>query len=160
MLTLTDFSKYGFRAASDVPTARARFCTGQNLAWNVLARVGGKTSVLFRKPYGVNNATNAQQDQILFTFTHITVNLQAGGAIFVLDFSSLVRSNDLLRQSLPYSYLTVPVKTHGSAIDVFSAIDDFWTARQGKVQAAFENIQGTRIYTINGTLCYIGPQEH
>ena len=114
----------------------------------------GKAYVLFGEPGGVDNATNAQQTSISFTSTHTTINLQAGGATFVLDFFSPIDPDDLVRQSLPYSYLTVSVKTLVATVEVFCAIDDSWTAQQGNVQATFQEVQGTQIYTLNGTSSY------
>lgn len=67
------------------------------------------------------------------------VNLTAGNANITLDFFSpvLLGENDLARQSLPYSYLTVSaISGDGNAADVqiLSAIDSSWTAQNGTGQ--------------------------
>lgn len=75
----------------------------------MLARVNGKTYSLFGNPEDVGNTLAATTESVSFTSSHTFVNLTAGAASVTLDFFSpvLPRKEDYVRQSLPYSYLTV-----------------------------------------------------
>lgn len=112
---------------NDSAHAQPEFWAGQPLTWVsrttmlsvepdsdsrdqiVSARVNGKTYSLFGNPEDVGNTTAATTESVSFTSSHTFVNLKAGAANVTLDFFSpvLPRKEDYVRQSLPYSYLTV-----------------------------------------------------
>lgn len=113
---------------NDSAHAQPEFWAGQPLTWVstttmwsvepdsdflcdqiVLARVNGKTYSLFGNPADVGNTTAATTESVSFTSSHTFVNLTAGAASVTLDFFSpvLPKKQDYVRQSLPYSYLTV-----------------------------------------------------
>lgn len=115
--------------ASDAPTAEPQFWDGQTLYWPIFARVDGVTYYLFSEVDGVDNAQAATQTAIEFTSTHTIVTLAAGDDVTVtVDFFSPVSPADYLRQSLPYSYVTVSVSGDAAAHDVqlLSGVDDSW----------------------------------
>lgn len=140
----------GSQLLTDAATAQPEFWAGQTLTWTVLARVSGVTYSLFGNPQDTSNASSATTTSVSFTSSHTLVELTAGNANFTLDFFSpvLPGTDDYVRQSLPYSYLTV---TAGSCdgqsvnVQVLSAIDQTWTAQDG---AADLN------YTVSGTAGY------
>lgn len=118
--------------ASDAPTAEPAFWQGQTLYWPIFARVAGVTYYLFSEVNGVDNAQPATQTAIEFTATHTVITYTAGAATVTVDFFSPVSPSNYVRQSLPYSYLTVSV-TAAAALDVqlFSGIDDSWAGFAG-----------------------------
>lgn len=80
--------------------------------------------------------------------------LKAGGATFTLDFFSPVSPTNYVRQSMPYSYLTVSVSgvPRGATVDIMSEIDNTWTGQGNNVQAFFSQSRGgAHIFTLNGT---------
>jgi hypothetical protein len=101
----------------------------------ILARVDGTTYSLFGGASGVELATTKG---VSYTSSHTLVDLTAGPASITLDFFSPVfpGTNDYVRQSLPYSYLTVTANSSSSAVDVqvLSAIDYTWTAQTGAAE--------------------------
>ncbi|RMY42419.1 hypothetical protein D0865_11984 [Hortaea werneckii] len=119
---------------NDSAHARPEFWAGQPLTWIVLARVNGKTYSLFGNPEDVGNTTAAMTESVSFTSSHTFVNLTAGAASVTLDFFSpvLPKKQDYVRQSLPYSYLTVTAAPSGDEeidVQIFSAIGHTWTAQ-------------------------------
>ncbi|RMY26640.1 hypothetical protein D0866_10714 [Hortaea werneckii] len=121
---------------NDSAHARPEFWAGQPLTWIVLARINGKTYSLFGNPEDVGNTTAAITESVSFTSSHTFVNLTAGAASVTLDYFSpvLPRKEDYVRQSLPYSYLTVtatPSRDEEIDVQIFSAIDHTWTAQNG-----------------------------
>ncbi|KAH8900593.1 hypothetical protein GQ53DRAFT_632535 [Thozetella sp. PMI_491] len=123
--------------ASNAPTATAHFWAGQNVTWPVLVRVDGVTYTAFGEPGGVEGATPATHQGIRYTSTHTIVTLRAGPATVTLDFFSPVSPSNFLRQSLPYSYLTVNVTASTAhSIQVFSGVDESWSGYAGNALAA------------------------
>ncbi|KAL9083935.1 MAG: hypothetical protein Q9159_005490 [Coniocarpon cinnabarinum] len=151
----------------DVTKATPQFWTTEPITWNILARVGaaGSSSAvtynLFGNPHAVDGARPAvQQGPVTYTSTHTYVKLQAGQAQFLLDFFSPVSPNNLVRHSMPYSYLTVEV-TAGKKTDVqiMSSIDHTWTAQGTKITANL-NTNGPTTYFTLGKPDAITFQEH
>lgn len=73
-----------------------------------------------------------------FTATHTTFVLTAGSAQFVLDFLSPISPKDYVRQSYPFSYLTVSVTALSGktpTVQVYSDIDNSWTGQFGEDMA-------------------------
>ena len=84
------------------------------------------------------------------------MTLAAGDATFTLDFFSPVSPTNYVRQSMPYSYLTVSVSgaPAGATVDIMNEIDNTWTA-QPNMQAFFSQSKGgARIFTLNSTRAY------
>jgi hypothetical protein len=72
-------------------------------------------------------STNATVVSASYTSTHSIFVLQAGGARFTLDFFSPVSATNFVRQSLPFSYLSVTTDTTTmSAVQIYSDIDGSW----------------------------------
>ena len=137
----------GNQVLEDAATAQPEFWSGEPVSWPVLARVNGRTYSLFGVPdtEQIEGLTPATTIGVSFSSSHTFVNVTAGGAKFTLDFFSpvLPQAKEYLRQSLPYSYLTVnatgseSVSGSGKAkVQVLSGIDHSWTAQDG--QAALD----------------------
>lgn len=101
----------------------------------------------------------ATQLDLEFTSTTTTVTLQAGTAVFTLEFFSPVSPENYVRQSLPFSYLTVSVsdltpnkKGVLPVVDIMGEIDATWTSQGNNVQAFFSETKGgSRMFIVNGT---------
>ncbi|CZR64017.1 related to glutaminase [Phialocephala subalpina] len=129
---------------ANLPTATPQFWAGQNLSWSVLARVGGTTYKLFGAPASLTGSLEATLTTAEYTSTHSYFTLAAGAATFTLDFFSPVSPKNYLRQSLPFSYLTVSVSGAASHdIQIYSDIDESWTGQTGNTvgsyNSSFEN---------------------
>lgn len=127
----------GRQVLADAATAQPEFWAGQRINWPILARVDGKTYSLFGNPDSMDDIAAASTVGVSYTSSHTFVNLTAGAASFTLDFFSPVfpGSNDFLRQSLPYSYLTITVTSSSSGpvnVQILSAIDNTWTGQNGE----------------------------
>lgn len=129
------------------------FWTQYELTWFVYARVNGETYSLFGCPD--ESVEAAEQLDLEFSATHTKVTLRAGSAEFLLDFFSPVSLTDYVRQSIPYSYLTVTVKDAPrlARIDILSAIDDSWNALDN-TQIDFTNGDNSVFYAISGVDTY------
>lgn len=135
--------------AADLPSATPQFWTGQNLTWAVLARVDDITYNLFGVPSAPSNTVSASLLYATYTATHTTFILAAGAATFRLDFLSPVSPNDYVRQSLPFSYLTVFASSSGSSrIQIYSDVDETWTGQSGDTVAKATAAGGTTVFQL------------
>ena len=121
------------------------------MTWKVIARVGNKTYALFG--CADETVTPAEQVNIEYTSTRTTITLQAAAITFALDFFSPVSPKDYVRQSMPYSYLTVSASNipASSAVYIMTAIDDSWTAQSPRTQATFSKTSNSSFFTLGGT---------
>ncbi|KAJ5739058.1 hypothetical protein N7533_011842 [Penicillium manginii] len=124
-----------------MPYSEPQFWAGQELGWSVIVRVDGQA-------YSVMGVPDLDEDEILpatvrraeFTSTHSIFDLTAGSVRLTLDFFSPVTPSNYLRQSLPFSYLTVKVSGSyfGNNIQVYSDIDGRWTGREDRSVLDYE----------------------
>ena len=121
-----------------MPTAVPQFWRGQPLGWGVLARVGNATYSLLGVPDALDGVTAATTNSAEFTSTHTIFNLTAGDASIGLDFLSPVSPSNYLRQSFPFSYLTVSVSSPSStSVQVYVDIDEAWTGQNAATVSNF-----------------------
>lgn len=114
----------------------------------VMARVGGETYKLFGCPD--LNATKPHQTALEFSSTHTIITSQSELLTFSLDFFSPVDLDDYVRQSLPYSYLTVTVEgASGSSLEIFSAIDGSWTGQNQAPQTTRSTLDDIEFFTLS-----------
>ncbi|KAJ6164989.1 hypothetical protein N7470_003661 [Penicillium chermesinum] len=141
------------------PRPTPRFWSGDAapLVWTVLARVDGTTYNLF----GVHTPNDGTQPgevtAATYTSTHSTFTVTAGQRSFTLDFFSPVSPKNLLRQSLPFSYLTVTLAAGDShSVQVYSDIDSTWTGQQSDSTWSHSTNGSTRVFQITavGTATY------
>ncbi|KAF9239549.1 hypothetical protein LCP9604111_9091 [Penicillium roqueforti] len=133
-----------------LPYAEPQFWAGQELGWSVIVRVNGQAYSLMGVPdMGVSNIRPATVRRAEFTATHSIFDLTAGPVAFKLDFLSPVSPSNYVRQSLPFSYLTVQVaESRGHEIQIYSDIDARWTGGKSHSQRDFEEQDGLAIYSL------------
>ena len=104
-----------------------------------MARVDGTTYSLFGVAEPASGVVAGSLHSADYTTTHTTFVINAGSATFILDFLSPVSPQNYIRQSLPFSYLTVSAAGLNGAtpsIQIYSDIDDSWTGQFGDEVAA------------------------
>ena len=92
--------------------------SGQILGWTGLIRVDGKTYTWMGAPYP--EPTAVAQTSFEYTSTRSTFIMDVGGLVAMnITFLSPLTPTDMMRQSLPFSYLDVVVSSSdGVAHDV------------------------------------------
>lgn len=144
---------------ANLPTSTPQFWNGHNLTLGILAAVDGKIYSLFgvnSQVYGSNVATVVSAE---YTATHTLFVLDAGSTTFTLDFFSPVSPTNYLRQSLPFSYLTISVRASNSSsprIQVYCDIDETWTGQSGSTVSNFTSSASTSIFqlSVKGAFTY------
>ncbi|KAK2768309.1 hypothetical protein FQN54_000162 [Arachnomyces sp. PD_36] len=134
----------------DLPSSEPQFWAGQSLTWGIMARVDGIAYNLFGVPDPEDDTKNAVVKSAQYTATHSVFILQAGSADIKLDFLSPVSPSNYLRQSLPFSYLTVSaVSWRGSRVQIYSDIDDTWTGQSKDTEWKYETTDSTSVFSIS-----------
>lgn len=139
--------------AAGLPYTSPQFWTGANLTWSVIARVDGVAYSLFGVPAPVNATQLGSVVSAEYTSTHTIFTVTAGSASFRLDFFSPVSPANYVRQSLPFSYLTVFSScNNGSAIvQLYSDIDDTWTGQSASTTYNFTTSGSTSLYQLSAS---------
>ena len=133
-----------------LPTAVPQFWNGQNLNTAIFARVGGTTYSLLGVPTPPQNVRSASVVSAEYTSTHTVFTLTAGPATLRLDFLSPVSPRNYLRQSLPYSYLTVSASsTNSVAVQIYLDIDETWTGQRGNTRHHLYDTNSTTIWQMS-----------
>jgi Domain of unknown function (DUF4965)/Domain of unknown function (DUF5127)/Domain of unknown function (DUF1793) len=145
---------------SNFATSPPQFWEGQNLNLGVMARANGKNYALFSIAEPPNGTTPAAVTDAKFSSTHSVFTLSADSLAFTLDFFSPVSPKNYLRQSLPFSYLTVSVSGAQGGVMVYADFDDSWTGQNttttsqfstsGNVGAFQLSVPGAPIFAENG----------
>ena len=100
-----------------------------------MARVDGERYTLFGVSSPVSGVNTGTLQSVEYTSTHTTFVVNAGSATFILDFFSPVSPENYIRQSLPFSYLTVSAGGLNGAtvsIQLYSDIDNSWAGQFGE----------------------------
>ncbi|KAF8761365.1 hypothetical protein RHS01_01175 [Rhizoctonia solani] len=100
------------------------------LGWAGYIRVDGKAYTFLGAP-NVAGATLATQKKMQFTATKSTFVLAAGPVDLTVQFLSPVEPTDYLRQSLPFSYMTLSAKSTDGAshsVQYYTDISAEWTS--------------------------------
>ena len=148
-----------FNETNDIAHATPQFWFGNPLTWSVIANVDNEVYDIF----GVSSSTKGSKSATLlsgnYTSTHTLFEITAGNALFTLDFFSPVSLGDYVRQSLPFSYLTViacGINGQNPNVTVYSDIDDTWTGQSGNTAKTLTSESGVSIYelTANGQATY------
>ncbi|KAF5390581.1 hypothetical protein D9757_002679 [Collybiopsis confluens] len=118
----------GAALAGNWPT----FWTGSILGWAGFAKVDG-VAYNFLGASSVPGATfsTATQKSFSFTSTQSTFVLSAGPVDLTVNFLSPVEPTDLVKQSIPFSYMTVSaVSTNGAShsVQIYSDISAEWAS--------------------------------
>ncbi|KAF7714464.1 Uncharacterized protein PECH_004944 [Penicillium ucsense] len=114
-----------------LPFAEPQFWAGQELGWSVIIRIDGQAWSLMGIPnLDAEDILPARVLRAEFTSTHTIFDFSAGPVGLTLDFFSPVSPPNYVRQSLPFSYMTVRLKNAwGREIQVYSDIDGRWTGQ-------------------------------
>ncbi|KAI9657961.1 MAG: hypothetical protein M1821_002618 [Bathelium mastoideum] len=148
-----------FNETGDIASASPQFWFGNQLNWSVIANVDNETYNIF----GVSSPSNGSKSGTLlsgnYTSTHTVFEISAGNALITLDFFSPVSLTDYVRQSLPFSYLSVTASgLNGQSpnVLVYSDIDDTWTGQSASTDKTFSSSSGASFYelTANGQATY------
>ena len=117
----------------------------------MIANVNNETYNIF----GVSSPASGSQSGTLlsgnYTSTHTLFEITAGDALLTLDFFSPVSLDDYVRQSLPFSYLTVTTTALNGKhpkVSVYSDIDESWTGQSTSTDKTFTAYSGTSIYEL------------
>jgi hypothetical protein len=119
---------------ANLPSAVAQFWQGQQLTWSVIARIDGKTYSLFGVPRPGDGIQPGSLTSADFSATHTTFTVTASDVKFVLDFFSPVSPHNCVRQSMPFSYLTVStssLKSETPSVQIYSDMDNSWVGQFG-----------------------------
>ncbi|RDW72186.1 DUF1793-domain-containing protein [Coleophoma crateriformis] len=133
-----------------LPEIEAQFWAGQRLTWSIAARVDGVTYNLFGVPNPGTSTKSAIVRNAQYTATNSLFTLHAGPAIITLDFFSPVSPTNYLRQSLPFSYLTIGASSiSATTVEVYSDIDSTWTGQEKNSTWTYEKASSISIFTIS-----------
>jgi hypothetical protein len=121
------------------------------LTWSVFARVDGTTYTLFGVASPPSGTTSATVTEATYTSTHSTFVVTAGSRQFTLDFFSPVSPKNYLRQSLPFSYLTVTLAAgDSSSVQIYSDIDSKWTGQTSDSTWSHTTSGSASVFQIEG----------
>ncbi|PWY86923.1 DUF1793-domain-containing protein [Aspergillus heteromorphus CBS 117.55] len=137
--------------APNLPSGSSQFWYGNNLTWSVIVRVDGQAYSLFGVSDRLEGIEAATVTGGSFTSTHSTFMLTAGSENFTLEFFSPVSPTNLLRQSLPFSYLTVSVGSvsRNSSVQIYSDIDASWTGQPDDAAWGFSTNNSTSLFHLS-----------
>ncbi|KAI5238898.1 DUF1793-domain-containing protein [Aureobasidium subglaciale] len=131
-------SKMSSMANPDIRVAKSHLVSG--ILSGKLHLIGVTNPAASTKSAVVTNAS--------FTSTHSIFTVTAGHVEFAIDFFSPVSSQNYVRQSLPFSYLSVtttPKDGKAHDVDIYSDIDESWTGDKAKLCSS-SVINGTHLY--------------
>ncbi|KAJ5178726.1 hypothetical protein N7492_001936 [Penicillium capsulatum] len=135
---------------ASLPSNNAQFWSGNKLVWSVIARVDDTAYNLFGVASPNDGTKSGTVTAATYTSTHSTFTVKAGSREFTLDFFSPVSPKDYLRQSLPFSYLTVTVAAgDSSSVQIYSDIDSTWTGQPGNSDWSFSTSGSTSIFQLH-----------
>nr|GAT54330.1 predicted protein [Mycena chlorophos] len=122
------------------------FWTGQTMAWTGLAYVDGKAYTWMGVPsVSGSSFSQATQKSVNITSTQSIFVLSAGGVDITATFLSPVEPTDLVKQSFPFSYLSVSAASNdgGShSVSVYVDISGEWLSGSNIWTATWQTTQG------------------
>ncbi|KAJ5540331.1 hypothetical protein N7513_008663 [Penicillium frequentans] len=132
-----------------LPSYNAQFWAGNDLVWSVIARVDDTTYNLFGVASPNDGTTSGTVTAATYTSTHSTFTVTAGSRSFTLDFFSPVSPKNYLRQSLPFSYLTVTLAAgDSSSVQIYSDISGSWTGQSTDSSWSYSTNGSTGVFQI------------
>lgn len=111
-----------------------QFWNADELTWSVIARIDGQAYSIFGVPHPGRGVQPATLQSAEYTSTHTIFTVTAGPATVTLRFFSPVSPKNFIRQSLPFSYLTVSAaRANGRSpnVQIYSDIDNSWAGQYG-----------------------------
>ncbi|KAJ6087738.1 hypothetical protein N7467_006652 [Penicillium canescens] len=138
-------------SVASLSSSRAQFWAGNDLIWSVTARVDGVAYNLFGVKVPLSGTKSGTVTEATYTSTHSTFTVQAGSRTFTLDFFSPISPKNYLRQSLPFSYLTVTVAAgDSSSVQIYSDLDHSWVGQASDVSWGYSTKSTTGVFQIQG----------
>ncbi|CAI7651300.1 unnamed protein product [Penicillium glandicola] len=138
-------------SVASLASNRAQFWAGNDLIWSVTARVDGVAYNLFGVHLPLSGTKSGTVTEASYTSTHSIFTVEAGSRTFTLDFFSPVSPKNYLRQSLPFSYLTVTVTAgDSSSVQIYSDIDHSWVGQAVDVSWSYSAKNTTSVFQIEG----------
>ncbi|KAH7098950.1 DUF1793-domain-containing protein [Auriculariales sp. MPI-PUGE-AT-0066] len=122
----------------------AKFWTGSTLGWAGFARVDGTVYRTMGVPG--NSATLATQTAMSFTSTSSKFTLTVGPVRLIYTFLSPVTPSDYLRQSIPFSYMSITAQSTDGAshsVQLYTDISAEWVTGDVTLQANWTTTQGS-----------------
>ncbi|KAL5535348.1 hypothetical protein ACEPAF_3442 [Sanghuangporus sanghuang] len=120
------------------------FWTGSTLGWAGYVRVDGTTYLFLGGPE-VPGATKAVQQSFEFTSTQSIFLLRAGPVDLTATFLSPVEPNDLFRQSVPFSYLSLSAASNDGnshSVQIYTDISAEWVTGDNSLVANWSTSVG------------------
>ncbi|MCJ1387201.1 hypothetical protein MMC18_000041 [Xylographa bjoerkii] len=140
---------------ADLPSSTPQFWAGNNLTWGIMARVEGTPYSLMGVPVVPDGTFPAVVTGAEYTSTHTIFNLTAENASFSLDFFSPVSPSNYVRQSYPFSYLTINAEASiASSIQIYVDFDETWTGQTGATVSNFTTTEGVTAFDLSVTGAY------
>ncbi|KAI9373567.1 hypothetical protein BJX61DRAFT_502210 [Aspergillus egyptiacus] len=132
-----------------LPYAEPQFWAGQSLTWSIMARIDGQTYSLMSVKSPGDRIRPAIVRTAEYTATHSIFTLSAGSVGVKLDFFSPISPSNYLRQSLPFSYLTVTVSdAFDNDIQIYTSIDGRWAGKPQNTVRSFHRDGSTLAYAL------------
>ncbi|PLB41571.1 DUF1793-domain-containing protein [Aspergillus candidus] len=135
--------------APNLPSSSPQFWFGNDLTWSIIARVDGEAYSLFGVTDDLEGVKPATVTRGSYTSTHSKFTLTAGSRTITLDFFSPISPKNLLRQSLPFAYLTVTVGEGKGKVQIYSDIDSSWTGQPNKADWRSSHNGTTSAFHVN-----------
>ncbi|KDQ64628.1 hypothetical protein JAAARDRAFT_201939 [Jaapia argillacea MUCL 33604] len=132
-------------AGTALNAAWPSFWTGSTLGWAGYVKVDGTTYNFLGAPT-VAGASKAVQKSVTFTATQSTFVMTAGPVDLTVNFLSPVEPTDLVKQSLPFSYLALSAAANdgGShSVQVYTDISAEWISGDDSLTANWTTTTGS-----------------
>ncbi|KAG1815522.1 uncharacterized protein BJ212DRAFT_1481299 [Suillus subaureus] len=137
-----------------------QFWTGSTLGWAGYIRVDGATYTFLGDPV-VAGAESAVQKSLEFTSTQSIFVMTAGPVDINVNFLSPVEPTDLLKQSIPFSYLALSAVSNDGGLHTVSVYTDIsaewvsgddsltvnWTTSTGNILTHRVMLENQELYT-------------
>ncbi|KAJ7498777.1 hypothetical protein FB451DRAFT_1015143 [Mycena latifolia] len=127
------------------------FWTGSILGWAGFVKVDGTTYNFLGAPAVAGTTfTKATQKSSQFTSTQSIFVMSAGPVDLTITFLSPVEPNDLVKQSIPFSYMAISaVSTNGAShsVQVYSDISAEWVSGDNSLTANWNSTTSGTVLT-------------
>ncbi|KAL9601646.1 MAG: hypothetical protein Q9219_002366 [cf. Caloplaca sp. 3 TL-2023] len=135
---------------ANLPASNPQFWSGKDLTLGIMARVDGQTYSLLGVPSPPDGVRAASVSNAEYTATHTVFTLLAGNVSIRLDFLSPVSPSNYLRQSLPFSYLTITAaNADGDDVQVYVDLDETWAGQDYNTAANFSTSGTTSVFRLS-----------
>ncbi|KAL5519656.1 hypothetical protein ACEPAH_1339 [Sanghuangporus vaninii] len=156
----------GFNTTGSVPLSQAipRLWSDVNadMGWDAAILVDGNAYQLLGVPPANTPLVNAIQQSFVFTPTRSSYVLQAGLVNVTMTFMSPIEAKDIVRQSLPFSYLYFEVDSiDGNAHDItiYSDVTGEWISGDNGLESEWQINESSDFIYLQMGLTSSGPYQ-